>query len=265
MLCHALTIVAMTIESDLISFKKGPVIRGCSPVKTLSICICVLLALCATAGCSTSAPSKAAPGAAAVPAQSSAQPTPAPAASALAPAPPPPSVPASAIVGNSYIIGPGDSLEIFVWRNPELSTKIPVRPDGKISSPLVEDMVAVGKTPTQLARDIEKVLSEYVKSPQVNVIVSQPVSAFSQVKVIGQVLKPQSVAYREGMTVLDAVLAAGGLGQYAAGNRAKVVRMQGGKEVPISINLDRIIDKGDMTQNIKLQPGDVLVVPETRF
>lgn len=165
----------------------------------------------------------------------------------------------------SYIIGPGDSLEVFVWRNAELSATVPVRPDGKISTPLVEDMVAVGKTPTQLARDIEKVLAEYVKSPQVNVIVTQPVSAFSQVKVIGQVLKPQSLPYREGMTVLDALLTVGGLGPYAAGNRAKVVRTDGGKQTQINVNLEKIIDKGDMTQNIKLQPGDVIVVPETHF
>jgi polysaccharide biosynthesis/export protein len=174
---------------------------------------------------------------------------------------PPASVPAAA----AYIIGPGDTLQVFVWRNAELSSTVPVRPDGKISTPLVEDMVAVGKTPTLLARDIEKVLAEYVKSPQVNVIVTQPLSAFSQVKVIGQVVKPQSLPYREGMTVLDALLTVGGLGPYAAGNRAKVVRMAGGQQTEISVNLGRIIDKGDMTQNLKLQPGDVIVVPETRF
>lgn len=224
-------------------------------MKTLSICISLLLSLCATVAC-TSSPSaaKAGPTDVVVPARAtaSAPPTsvPEPASNASAPA---------------YIIGPGDSLEVFVWRNPDLSSKVPVRPDGKISTPLVEDMVAVGKTPTQLARDIEKVLSEYVKSPQVNVIVSQPVSAFSQVKVIGQVIKPQSLPYREGMTVLDALLAVGGLGQYAAGNRAKIVRTEGGKQVPINVNLDKIIDKGDMTQNIKLQAGDVIVVPETHF
>jgi polysaccharide export outer membrane protein len=165
----------------------------------------------------------------------------------------------------AYIIGPGDSLQVFVWRNAELSSSVPVRPDGKISTPLVEDMVAVGKTPTQLARDIEKVLGEYVKSPQVNVIVTQPLSAFSQVKVIGQVVKPESLPYHEGMTVLDALLSVGGLGPYAAGNRAKVVRTDGGKQTEIDVNLGKIIDKGDMRQNLKLQPGDVIVVPETRF
>jgi polysaccharide export outer membrane protein len=184
-----------------------------------------------------------------------------------APKPAPAAAPAavSVPVAAAYIIGPGDTLEVFVWRNAELSSTVPVRPDGKISTPLVEDMVAVGKTPTQLARDIEKVLAEYVKSPQVNVIVTQPLSAFSQVKVIGQVLKPQSLPYREGMTVLDALLTVGGLGPYAAGNRAKVVRMSGGKQTQIDVNLGKIIDKGDMTQNLKLQPGDVIVVPETRF
>jgi polysaccharide biosynthesis/export protein len=165
----------------------------------------------------------------------------------------------------AYIIGPGDALQVFVWRNADLSSTVPVRPDGKISTPLVEDMVAVGKTPTQLARDIEKVLAEYVKSPQVNVIVTQPLSAFSQVKVIGQVVKPQSLPYREGMTVLDALLAVGGMGPYAAGNRAKVVRAESGKQSEIQVNLGKIIDKGDLTQNLKLQPGDVIVVPETRF
>lgn len=166
---------------------------------------------------------------------------------------------------SSYIIGPGDTLQVFVWRNPELSTSIPVRPDGKISTPLVEDMVAVGKTPTELARDVEKVLGEYVRSPQVNIIVSNPVSAFSQVKVIGQVVRPQGVSYREGMTVLDVVLASGGLGPFAAGNRAKVVRTEGGKQVEIKVKVADLVNQGDMKQNIALKPGDVLVIPESRF
>jgi polysaccharide export outer membrane protein len=164
-----------------------------------------------------------------------------------------------------YVIGPGDALQIFVWRNPDLTTTVPVRPDGKISTPLVEDMIAVGKTPTALARDIEKALAEYVKSPQVNVIVTQPASAFSQVKVIGQVLHPQALPYREGMTVLDAVLAVGGLAQYAAGNRAHVVRMDNGKETEIRVKLDALVNNGDMKQNLSLRPGDVLVIPESRF
>ena len=173
--------------------------------------------------------------------------------------------PAPAAAAADYRIGPGDTLQVFVWRNPELSVTVPVRPDGRISTPLVEDMTAVGKTPTQLARDIEKVLSEYVRSPQVNVIVTQPQSAFSQVKVIGQVLKPAPVPFREGMTVLDAVLAVGGLTNFAAGNRARLVRIQDGKHLEIPIKLDSLMNKGDMSQNLKLQPGDVLVVPESRF
>jgi polysaccharide export outer membrane protein len=174
-----------------------------------------------------------------------------------------PTPPASAEV--EYIIGPGDILQVFVWRNPELSMSVPVRPDGKISTPLVEDIVAVGKTPSQLARDMEKVLAEYVRSPQVNVIVSAPVSTFSQVKIIGQVAKPQALPFREGITALDAVLAVGGLAPFAAGNRAKIVRNEDGKQREVKIRLDDLVNKGDMRQNLTLRPGDVLVVPESRF
>jgi polysaccharide export outer membrane protein len=166
---------------------------------------------------------------------------------------------------NDYVIGPGDTLQIFVWRSPELSSTVPVRPDGKISTPLVEDMIAVGKTPAQLARDIEAVLAVYVKLPQVNVIVTQALSAFSQIKVIGQVQHPQSVPYREGMTVLDVVLQVGGLVPYAAGNRSKVIRVENGKQQDIKIKLEALINQGDMKQNLALKPGDVLVVPQTRF
>ena len=173
--------------------------------------------------------------------------------------------PAQSVVTPDYLIGPGDTLQVFVWRNPDLSVTVPVRPDGKISTPLVEDMSAVGKTPSGLARDIEKALAEYVKSPQVNVIVTIPVSVFSQVKVIGQVLKPQSLPYRDGMTVLDALLAVGGLGQFAAGNRAHIARTVNGKEQDIKVKLDALVNGGEMQQNLKLVPGDVLVVPESRF
>lgn len=172
---------------------------------------------------------------------------------------------ASSTTNSSYIIGPGDMLQVFVWRNQELTTTVPVRPDGKISTPLVEDMVAVGKTPSQLARDIEKVLAEYIRSPQVNVIVSQPLSTFSQVKVVGQVLRPQALAYREGMKVLDAVLAVGGLGQFAAGNRTKIVRQENGKQKEIRVKLADLLNGGDLRQNIDLRPGDVLVIPESHF
>jgi polysaccharide export outer membrane protein len=174
--------------------------------------------------------------------------------------------PVAQTVGPNYIVGPGDSLQIFVWRNPELSTTVPVRPDGKITTPLVQDMVAVGKTPSELAKDIETVLAEYIRSPQVNVIVAIPVSAFSQVKVIGQVSNPQSLPYRDGMRVLDAVLASGGLAEFAAGNRAKIVRKQAdGKTVEMKVRIAVLINKGDMRRNLALQPGDVLVIPESRF
>lgn len=181
-----------------------------------------------------------------------------------APAAAPPPV-ATNRVGADYVIGPGDTLQVFVWRNPELTATVPVRPDGRVSTPLVEDMVAVGKTPTALARDIEKVLSEYVKQPQVNVIVTQPMSSFSQVKIVGQVVRQQSLAYREGMTVLDAVLACGGLGTFAAGNRAKIVRTENGKQLEVPVRLSALINQGDLKQNLLLKPGDVLMVPESRF
>src|SRR5882672_11587896 len=169
------------------------------------------------------------------------------------------------VVSPDYRIGPGDTLKVSVFQNDELTATLPVRPDGKISTPLVEDMVAVGKTPSQLARDIEKSLAEYVKSPKVNVVVMGALSIFSQVKVIGQVKTPQALPFRDGMKVLDAVLAVGGLGQFAAGNRAHAVPTENGKQTEIKVKLDALVNDGDMKQNLALRPGDVLVVPESRF
>jgi len=180
-------------------------------------------------------------------------------------APPTPSQAAAKAVDNDYIIGPGDTLEVFVWRNPELSVTVPVRPDGKISTPLVENMVAVGKTPPKLARDMEGVLAEYVRSPKVNIIVTTAASAFSLVKVVGQVAHPQALPYREGMTVLDAILAVGGLGQFASGNRARIVRVQNGQQTTIHVKLANLVNSGDVSENVPLKPGDVLVVPESIF
>ena len=174
-------------------------------------------------------------------------------------------MPAKPVVGPDYIIGPGDTLQIFVWRNPELSVQVPVRPDGKISTPLVEDMVAVGKTPPQLARDMETVLGEYVRSPKVNIIVTTAASAFSLVKVVGQVAHPQALPYREGMTVLDAVLEVGGLGQFASGNRSRIVRTVNGKETVIHVKLEDLMNNGAVKENVALKPGDVLVVPQSLF
>jgi len=179
-----------------------------------------------------------------------------PAASSTAAAPP---------VSPDYRIGPGDQLHIFVFENDQLSVTVPVRPDGKISTPLVEDMVAVGKTPSQLARDIETALSKYVRSPKVNVEVVSALSVYSQIKVIGQVKEPKAIPYHEGMTVLEALLDAKGLSEFAAGNRARIVRMVNGRQEDIRVRLDALVNNGDMSQNLPLQPGDVLVVPETRF
>jgi polysaccharide export outer membrane protein len=184
---------------------------------------------------------------------------------ATAASPAPAASPLAEADANRYRIGPSDVIQVFVWRNPELTTTLPVRPDGKISTPLVEDMVANGKTPTELARDIEQVLAEYIRSPQVSVIVTQPASLFSQVRVVGQVRQPAPLAYRQGMTVLDALLAVGGLGDFAAGNRAKIVRTTDGKTQEIRVKADDLVNKGDMSQNRELKPGDVLVVPESRW
>lgn len=178
---------------------------------------------------------------------------------------PPVAAPAPTAIADDYIIGPGDSLQVFVWRNPELSVTVPVRPDGKISTPLVENMVAIGKSPSQLARDIETVLSEFVRSPQVNVIVGNAVSTFSQVKVVGQVRTPQALPYREGLRVLDVVLATGGLTDFAAANRAKIVRVVNGKNTEIRVKLGNLMNKGDLAQNRELKPGDVFIIPQSVF
>jgi polysaccharide export outer membrane protein len=177
-----------------------------------------------------------------------------------------PATPAQQTVNpDEYVIGPGDTVQVFVWRNPELTATVPVRPDGKISTPLVEDMVAVGKNPSHLARDIEKVLSEYVRSPTVNVIVTQPLGALGQVQVIGQVVRPGSLPFRAGMKVLDALLAVGGVTAFAAPNRTKVERTAQNQKQEIKIKLENLLNKGDLSQNLPLQPGDVIVVPESRF
>jgi polysaccharide biosynthesis/export protein len=166
----------------------------------------------------------------------------------------------------SYIVGPGDTIQVFVWRNPELSVTLPVRPDGKISTPLVEDVVAVGQTPSGLARLIEARLAEYIRTPQVNIIVTNAQSQFSKVTVIGQVKSPQAVPYRQGMTVLDVVLAVGGLGEFAGGNRAKLIRKDAqGNQKEIRVKLGDLVNRGRIKYNINMQPGDVLMVPESRF
>jgi polysaccharide export outer membrane protein len=174
-----------------------------------------------------------------------------------------PAFPRLSADADSYILGPGDVIQVFVWRNTELSTTVPVLPDGKVSTPLVDNIVASGKTPVRLARDIEAALGEYVRSPRVSVLVSSPKSAFSQVKLVGQFTTPQALAYHDGMTVMDAVLAAGGLTAFASGNRAKILRKVDGKDKEIPLKLRNLMEKGDLKQNLPLQPGDILIVPET--
>ena len=162
-----------------------------------------------------------------------------------------------------YVIGPGDTLQIVVWRNAELTATIPVRPDGKISTPLVDDMLASGKTPSKLGADMEEVLGEYLRTPEVSVIVTQQ-GAANQVQIVGEVATPQSLSYREGLNLLDVVVAVGGLSEFAAGNRANVIRQTPDGQVECRVKIKNLMS-GDMSQNIKIYPGDVLVVPETRF
>jgi polysaccharide export outer membrane protein len=179
------------------------------------------------------------------------------------------SAPPQAAVSNEtgdYLIGPGDTLNVFVWRQPELSSEVPVRPDGQISTPLVEDMMAVGKTPSELARDIESVLSEYIRDPQVTIIVEEFVGTFgAQIRVLGAIVNPGSVPYRERMTLLDVMLEVGGLTEFAAGNRSKLVRTTDGATDESRVRLDKLLNKGDLSENIAMRPGDVVVVPEAVF
>ena len=167
---------------------------------------------------------------------------------------------------HTYRIGPGDTLEVFVWRNPEISTTVQVRPDGMISTPLVEDMIAVGKTPTQLARDMEGVLATYIRSPSVNIIVSGfQGTPGDMIRVVGQAQNPQAVIYRDGMTVLDLMIAVGGLGEFAAGNRSKIIREVNGETIEYRVRLADLLHKGKISENFDLRPGDVLIIPETYF
>ncbi|WP_375420897.1 XrtA/PEP-CTERM system exopolysaccharide export protein [uncultured Sphingomonas sp.] len=170
--------------------------------------------------------------------------------------------------GEEYVIGPLDQLNIFVWRNPELSSKVQVRPDGRITTPLVNDMPAVGKTPAILAADMKKALGEYVKDPIVSVIVENFSGTYSQqVRVVGATEKPASIPYRANMTLLDAMISVGGLSQYAAGNKAKLVRYDRdtGKSQEYGLQISSLLKKGDSKANVRLEPGDVIIIPESMF
>jgi polysaccharide biosynthesis/export protein len=167
---------------------------------------------------------------------------------------------------HDYLIGPGDSVNILVWRNPEVSLVVPVRPDGKISTPLVEDLPASGKTPSELARDIEKALAKFIQMPVVTVIVMGFVGTYDeQIRVIGQATKPQALPYRRDMTLMDVMIAVGGLTEFAAGNRASIIRTVDGKPQKLQIHLNDLINKGEISANVPMHPGDVLVIPESFF
>ena len=168
--------------------------------------------------------------------------------------------------GTEYIIGPGDNIEVYVWRHADLSRSVPVRPDGKVSTPLIEDMIAVGKTPSELARDMEIALTKFIKKPRVNIIVTDFVGQFAeQIRVVGQAANPQSLAYREKISLLDVIIEVGGLTEFAAGNRAKIVRRYGGEQKEIAVRIDDLINKGDISKNVTMYPGDILIIPESFF
>lgn len=165
-----------------------------------------------------------------------------------------------------YLIGPGDAVNIIVWRNPEVSMSVPVRPDGKITTPLVEDLPAAGKTSTALARDIEKALAKYIQQPVVTVVVTSFVGNYDeQIRVIGQAAKPQALPYRRDMSLMDVMIAVGGTTEFAAGNRASLIRNVNGKQQRFNVRLDDLIKEGDISANVPMRPGDVIVIPESFF
>lgn len=168
--------------------------------------------------------------------------------------------------GPQYVVGPLDALEIFVWRQIELSRPVTVRPDGRFSMPLIDDIAATGKTPTQLARDIEAQLAQYVQSPIVTVIVSGFQGPFAQqVRVVGSAAAPQSIPYRANMTLLDVMIAVGGLTEFAAGNRSTLARVENNSQNEYNVRLDDLLRDGDVSANVKIEPGDVIIVPESFF
>ena len=165
-----------------------------------------------------------------------------------------------------YKIGPGDNLRIFVWGNPGLSDTVPVRPDGRVSIPLLEDLEVTNKTPTELAREIEQKLSAYVQDPLVTVIVTGFVGPFTQqVRVVGAAAEPQAIPYRANMTTLDVMIAVGGLTEFAAGNRATLIRVHETEQKQYRVRLDDLVKDGDISANVEMQPGDILIIPESFF
>jgi len=164
-----------------------------------------------------------------------------------------------------YVIGPLDTVNIVVWRNPELSTTVPVRPDGRISTPLVEDIQALGRNPVELAREFEKALGKYIRDPQVTVIVTGFAGASSeQIRIIGEAAKPQAIPYRQNMTLLDVIIVVGGLTDFADGNKAVLIRgAESGKQY--GVRLGDLVRRGDISANVDVRPGDVLIIPQSWF
>ena len=165
----------------------------------------------------------------------------------------------------NYIVGPGDALSIIVWRNPELSSSVPVRPDGKVSTPLVDELVAQGKTTTEIARDVEVALSKLVRDPVVTVIVTGFVGPYSeQIRVVGEAAKPQALPYKQKMTLLDVMIAVGGLTDFADGNAASITRTAAGGE-RLSVRIKDLVKRGDISANVEMRPGDILIIPQGWF
>ena len=177
----------------------------------------------------------------------------------------PPAPKVAATPDYNYVIGPLDTVNIIVWRNPEISMSVPVRPDGKITSPLIEDLPALGKDSTTLARDIEKVLSKYIRDPVVTVIVTSFIGPFNQqIRVIGEAQKPQTLPYRQNMTVLDVMIVVGGLTDFADGNAASIFRTSEGGKL-YSVRLRDLVKRGDVAANVDVKPGDILIIPQSWF
>lgn len=177
----------------------------------------------------------------------------------------PPAPVSAATPDYTYIIGAGDSVNIIVWRNPELSMSVPVRPDGKIAAPLVDELIAQGKTPIQLARDIEQVLGKYVRDPIVTVLVGGFVGPYSeQIRVIGEAARPQFLPYKLNMTLLDVMIVVGGITDFADGNAATILRTSEGNK-QYSVRLQDLIKRGDVSANVDVKPGDILIIPESFF
>lgn len=165
-----------------------------------------------------------------------------------------------------YLIGPNDNLTVYVWRNPDLTITVPVRPDGRISVPLIDDLQAAGKTPTVLSRDIEKSLAKYVQDPVVTVIVTGFVGPFAQqIRVVGEATRPQAIPFRENMSVLDVMIQVGGLTPFAAGNRAVIVRNASGTEQYYRVRIADLVKDGDVSANVDVLPGDVVIIPQAWF